>query len=550
MKNQILIGLILVYAQFTFASVKVVSGEILVKFNESEGNHAHKLSLDYDLDLKDKFSLLSGEFAVYKTKNKASLKQYIELLSEDAAIDYVEPNFIYGFDNFLYEPVDPKFSLLWGLLNEGRNEPDSTGNRSGKRGVRGSDINVKNVWDKTKGSSDIIIAVIDTGVDYKHEDLKDNIWKNDLEINGIKGVDDDGNGFIDDYYGWDFANSDNDPMDDHGHGTHCSGTIAAAHNQIGVSGVMAEAKIMSLKFLKAQGGGSVEWAVKSIDYAIRNGADILSNSWGGGGHSQALEDILRVANSKGIIVTAAAGNSATNNDYKPQYPSNYNLPNIISVAATNAQDDLASFSCYGPKTVHVAAPGRNILSTNINNTYSVMSGTSMATPHVSGMIGLYLSFYGKQDPKFVRDELIATSVYKKNYGRQVMSQGLVDMENFLNGVYPEKPEHPREENWQPFDIERFESLHPYKNKSDFFRRVTIPGAKFVRAVIREFDTEDKYDFIRIENSKGKEIQKIHGKGKNLKTEFVEGDTIKIRFTSDLSQTKWGFIIDQLEYISK
>ena len=179
-------------------------------------------------------------------------------------------------------------------------------------------------------------------------------------------------------------NNDGDPMDGHSHGTHCAGTIGAVHdNEIGVSGVMADVSIVAIKFLTDRGSGTTANAVKAIQYATKLNVDLMSNSWGGGGFSQALYDAIEEASEAGIVFTAAAGISRSNNDQRPHYPSNYQIPNVISVAAHTAQDTLASFSCYGEKTVHVAAPGHKILSTTKKGGYAVYSGTSMATPHVS-----------------------------------------------------------------------------------------------------------------------------------------------------------------------
>ena len=248
--------------------------------------------------------------------------------------------------------------------------------------------------------------MIDTGIDYNHEDLKANSWTNEAEANGKPGVDDDNNGLVDDVHGYDFANKDGDPLDGHGHGTHVSGTIGAIHdNGIGVAGVMADVTMVAVKFLSDAGSGTTADAVLAIDYATSLGVDVMSNSWGGGGRSEALFDAIKRANEKGIIFTAAAGNSSSDNDQSPHYPSNYEVDNVISVAAHTNGDGLASFSSYGRRTVHVAAPGHKILSTVANNSYDVYSGTSMATPHVSGVLGLLLSKEGNLTVAEVKERL-------------------------------------------------------------------------------------------------------------------------------------------------
>ena len=304
----------------------------------------------------------------------------IQGIRRNPNVRYVEPDYEV---HILETPNDPMFNDLWGLHNTGQ-----TG------GTPDADIDAPEAWDIETGDGNVVIAVIDTGVDYNHSDLASNMWVNESETPN-NGVDDDGNGFVDDVYGWDFCNGDKDPMDDYSHGTHCSGTIAAVGNNTkGVVGVNWNASIMALKFLDASGYGSNSDAVAAADYAIMMKLEhyvpliALSNSWGGGGYSQAMADVIDAANDAGILFIAAAGNDGTNNDNLPHYPSSYELPNVIAVAATDHNDALAGFSSYGPESVDLAAPGVSILSTVPGNGYSSSNGTSMATPHVSGVAGL------------------------------------------------------------------------------------------------------------------------------------------------------------------
>jgi serine protease len=245
-----------------------------------------------------------------------------------------------------------------------------------------ADIDASQAWDYGTSSS-VVVAVIDTGVDYTHVDLAANIWTNTREIAG-NGVDDDRNGYTDDIRGWNFVNDNNNPADDNGHGTHVAGTIGAVGNN-GISGVAWSVKVMALKFLDSTGSGNLSDAVGAIDYARLNGAKVINASWGGGGFSSALQSaITRFQNAGGIFV-AAAGNEGANNATTPSYPANYT--NVISVAASTSTGALASFSNYGTN-VDIVAPGQSILSTIPGNRYASYSGTSMAAPHVAGALAL------------------------------------------------------------------------------------------------------------------------------------------------------------------
>ena len=217
-------------------------------------------------------------------------------------------------------------------------------NANGTTGTDDKDIDALEAWDITFGADRVVVAVIDSGVDGSHPDLSANLWTNSGEIPG-NGLDDDGNGYVDDIRGWDFANKDNNPADDNGHGTHVTGIIAAVgNNGIGVAGVAWNAKIMALKSFRADGSGLTSDAILAIAYANLMGADVINNSWGGAPYSQALFDMIR---SSSAMVVFAAGNSGQNNDLIPHYPSSYTSANILAVAATDPNDNLALFSNFG-----------------------------------------------------------------------------------------------------------------------------------------------------------------------------------------------------------
>ncbi len=245
-------------------------------------------------------------------------------------------------------------------------------------------------WETTVGSNSDIVVVIDTGIDFNHPDLSGNMWRNPAEI-ASNGVDDDNNGYVDDMYGINAITNSGDPMDDHGHGTHVAGIISArGNNNQGIAGVSWQSRIIGAKFLDSTGSGSTANAIKAVNYATAlkragRSVTVTNNSWSGPSYSSALAAAIADANTAGILFVAAAGNSSSNNDSSPQYPANYAIPNVISVASVDPSSELSSFSNYGQQTVHIAAPGSSIASTMINNGYVYMSGTSMAAPQVAGV---------------------------------------------------------------------------------------------------------------------------------------------------------------------
>jgi thermitase len=313
-------------------------------------------------------------------------------------VEYAEPNFeitVDAKDEPLVPifPSDPQFSDQWALKNSGQ--------RGGKEGA---DISASLAWAKTTGSDKVVVAVLDSGVDYTHEDLAGNMW---TRPENMAPYHDNELGTIDDENGFNAIDNASDPMDENGHGTHCAGIIGAeGENDLGIAGVNWKVQIMPLKFMNAGGFGTTKDAIEAINYVIdrkKAGVNvrIISASWGSTQRSRALEEVIRKAYENDILFVAAAGNASTNNDRSPHYPSSYNVPNVISVAALDRHDQLASFSNYGPKSVAVAAPGVEILSTWLGNQYEEKSGTSMATPVVSGVAALILS----EHPRMSVDEL-------------------------------------------------------------------------------------------------------------------------------------------------
>lgn len=292
-------------------------------------------------------------------------------------VRYAEPDYIVR--SFL-EPDDPYYldGSLWGLLNTGQDG-----------GTPGADISAAEGWDIRTDAPEVVVGIIDSGFRYSHQDLAANLWTNPAETSDE--LDNDGNGYIDDLHGINAIRLSGDPLDDQGHGSHVAGTIGAAGNDgLGVTGVAWNVRLMGLKFLSASGGGAVSDAILCIEYGMANGADILSNSWGGSSYSQSLHEAVEMARDAGVLFVVAAGNASTDNDVTPVFPASLPVDNIVTVASTDRNDALSSFSCYGQGSVDIAAPGTAILSAGIDNDndYATMSGTSMATPHVSGVLAL------------------------------------------------------------------------------------------------------------------------------------------------------------------
>jgi subtilisin family serine protease len=357
-----------------------VAGELLIGFESDVGAAEQKAMLKkVGASEKQKFKRINGTLAKVRPED---VDKALAQLRRDKRVRYAEPNVVFSVDA---ATSDPFYSRLWGLENTGQAV-------DGYPGTPDADIDAPEAWAVTTGSTAVTVAVIDTGVDHAHPDLSAAIWINPGEnCAGCRtdGVDNDGNGYKDDWRGWDFAHDDNNPADDHGHGTHVAGTIGAiGDNGIGITGVAQRAEIMPLKFLRADGTGTAADAIGAILYATQNGADILNNSWGGEDFSQALEDAVAASDAAGALFVAAAGNDSSDNDAAPTFPSSFDLPNVISVAATDNTDELAWFSNAGRQSVDLAAPGLEIFSTWPGGSYQSISGTSMAAPHVAGAAAL------------------------------------------------------------------------------------------------------------------------------------------------------------------
>lgn len=400
-----------------------LKNSFIIKWKKTISSH-HIENLYSSYGLTPLVTFRTNGAQLVANNGSGTLKEKAQVLSLHSAVEYIEANVILSIDSTLFRPSemrkdvqakyrqtrltdkkyrehfstasintptpylpnDPLFERMYGLHNIGPDNP-------AENGTEDSDIDAPEAWSYTKGSKDVLVAVIDTGIDFNHPDLKENYWTN-LEETGLdqfgrdkrsNGVDDDKNGYVDDYRGWNFIEDHNNPMDDHNHGTHCAGIIGAvSDNEIGITGVSWEVSLVGLKFLDSKGQGTIANAIRAIEYATLIGADITNNSWAGGGFSPTMEAVIRQASQQDILFVAAAGNDGRDNDVFATYPANYELSHVISVAASDATDELALFSNYGKHTVDISAPGVRVLSTIRSEDYSSLSGTSMAAPHVSG----------------------------------------------------------------------------------------------------------------------------------------------------------------------
>ncbi len=352
-------------------------GEIIVKYKQEKTMDIMTFNDKYDitsykqLSEENSISPMSNVYKVSFSKD-SDIDKILKEFNNNPQVEYAEPNYLY--QTFVL-PNDTYFDQQWAL------------NQSNDH-----DIDTPDAWNITTGNGSIVVAVIDTGVDWDHPDLADNIWNNTHE--SVDGSDTDGNGYIDDIRGWDFYSNDSNPADDHGHGSHCSGVIGAVgNNSIGIAGICWNCSIMPIKALSSSGGGYSDDLANAIYYAVDNGANIISMSWGGYTESSLITDAINYAHNNSVVLVAAAGNS--NLDRK-SYPAGYD--SVIAVAATNQTDSKASFSNWG-SWVDIAAPGVDIYSTFEGDTYYEASGTSMACPHVAGLAALLLSYNSSLTPQ-------------------------------------------------------------------------------------------------------------------------------------------------------
>jgi subtilisin family serine protease len=375
--------------------------EVLVRFRPGTTLERIKaLAVKNNDRFEDEFESVSGLVAL-EDEDGLDAETVAGQYSTLPDVEYAEPVFKVQIDHGMpgkhKHADDERFAEQWSLENTGQDE-----------GKANADISALRAWAKTTGSRKVVVAVLDSGVDYRHLDLIHNIWVRPADMAAYS---DDELGEFNDEHGFNAVDRLRDPMDDNGHGTHCAGIIGAeGNNNYGIAGINWNVEIMPLKFLNSNGSGTTKDAIEAINYAIdrkQKGVNIriISASWGSTQKSRALSDAIKRAGDEGILFVAAAGNNGDDSDKRPHFPAGYNLPNMVAVAALDRNDRLASFSNYGAKSVHIAAPGKEILSTWLDGEFYVASGTSMATPEVAGVAALILSTNPKMSVKELRDRL-------------------------------------------------------------------------------------------------------------------------------------------------
>ncbi len=448
------IGLFVVVVMMSAAwksprSSQFVDGEVLVKFKGTVSAQSSE-SIVSNLGARTMARVRSIGVQRLRLPGDMTVQEAIEQLYKSGAVEYAEPNYLVRASII---PNDTQFGQQWGLRNTGQ-----TG------GLSGADIDAAPAWDTITGTTSVIIGVLDSGMDYRHADLKNNLYTNPGEdpwsdpndpSTGNK-IDDDGNGLVDDWKGFNFLADHNDVYDDNAHGTHVAGIAGAVgNNGQGVSGVCWQVRIMGLKFLNAAGDGNVGDAIEAIEYAANMGVDILNCSWGGPDYSETLRNMVTYANGQGVLLVAAAGNGGVNTDDTPEYPACFEVPNVISVAASDAGDQRAvwgnenettddcGFGCsnvvaavpgsnFGVTTVDLAAPGKDILST-VPGGYAVFSGTSMSAPYVSGAAALVLARNPGWTPSQLKGRLMNTVDKVSAFSGLCVTGGRLNLQKALAG---------------------------------------------------------------------------------------------------------------------
>jgi subtilisin family serine protease len=477
-----------------------------------------------------------------------NISSKIKLLNNIPGVKAVEQNFQLALNKPVILKKEKKSSKrlgLWGIKN--RKLKDSRG-LVGRSDV---DVSASEAWRLAQGSRDIIVGVIDTGVDYTHPSLKGRMWINQEEAKGKQGIDDDGNGHIDDIHGVDFT-KDSTPSgnDNNGHGTHVAGTIAAASSPFGHAGIAPNAKIMALKFLDSKGKGDFKGLIKALDYVVKMNVSILNHSWGYYGKSEILRNIFEQLDQNGILSIVAAGNHARSYNEIAVYPAAFKYKTIISVAAINHSGEPAFFSAWHPNKVHVSAPGQDILSCWPRGGYRLLSGTSMAAPHVTGIAALVKGQNPTFDHSQIKERILKTASPLYTVENMTSSGRMVNAYGALNNhARPSILGNPMDWHFKEVNIE---TDHPYNNDLNKKFKIHIPGAKRLAVYFETFKLE-RHDTLYFEGPKKSFFSKAPYFGKwtgsypARYSPLVEGDTMILRLQTDWQDRDHGFRITKVAY---
>lgn len=427
-KKPVLGGLVLLLSLSSQALAQdFVPGEIIIKLKGAPGAFSSAKFMGKagaeGMSLKSSWGSINTYH--YSLKPGEDTQAAVARLKADPDVDYVEPN--YYFKKASTDDTNQVLSY----------SDVSSMAASQSFALTAAPIYATEAWGQMYGTDKPIVAVIDTGMDMTHPALANSLWVNTAEIPG-NGIDDDGNGFIDDVNGWNFINNNGNPLDCDGHGTHVAGIIRGMGQNLLASPMPASlVRIMPLKFLDCNGNGSTSDAIRAIYYASNMGARVLNNSWGGGNYSRSLHEAILYSYTKYSLFVAAAGNSGTNNDSTPMYPAAYDVPNVISVAATRENDTLASFSNYGKGTTHIGSPGVGIFSTYLGGNFTYLSGTSMAAPIVSGIAALMMRERPQMIAYQIKQVMLANVDAKSALAGKVSTNGRVNSLKSIDSVHTE-----------------------------------------------------------------------------------------------------------------
>ena len=534
--NLKLIGLVLLIwvLKVSLSEAAAVPDQFLVQFKKSKIKNAFGIN---KLSFIQKKSRIAQSNIYLVEKNKMLTDEFfIQKIQESLDVERVEPNYIYQVS---LAPNDQLFQKLWGLLNQG--QPDE----NMQRGTAGLDIGATEAWKITTGRQQVVAAVIDTGLAWPHPEFNENIWTNQIELNGAPEVDDDQNGYVDDVHGWNFVSQTNSFKDDMGHGTHVSGTIGArGDNHVGVAGVAWNVSLMPLKALDQTGAGTLAQAIEAIQYAILMKAQIINASWGSYDKSALLEQAIQGAAEAGILFVAAAGNDHLNNDKRPVFPASFDLSNLLVVAAIDSKGNLAQFSNFGWKQVALAAPGVSILSV-IPEGYTTYSGTSMAAPHVSGAAVLLLSAEPQLTGQQVKDRLVQTAQPLPSLNGLVRA-GLVKIDQALKNQRPERNGDDAYF-WQKKITQSFSSVHPYLPNQNFERIIEISGAHRLAVYFKKFETEKQNDVLTFYDRKNNKLAEYSGNWSGTWSAPMTTDYLRVVFSANNYRQAYGFDMTELAY---